>query len=231
MIMTHSLFFSSSCLRGSAKITYPHKEPAQAGKMWSPVRQWSFFGGWRHLTVTAVLPLAQLSCHAWMYFFNRHQPPLTSRLPPPAPLSKPPEGFIWARYPRPCPTWISVSCETSQKNHQPQSSAPTYLTQKERPLPFISRQCYFFYSAAFRGLLCSRSRKYFTSQQFVQEALRHSSIFQPCQPYNKAWSLESSSESHEVSHCLGFYTGMYRVLRETSMATYTGGGCGLRSCL
>lgn len=72
MIMTHPSFFSSSCLRGSPKITHPHKQPAQAGKMWSPVRQWSLLGGWRHLTVTALLPLAQLSCRAWMYLFNKH---------------------------------------------------------------------------------------------------------------------------------------------------------------
>lgn len=30
--------------------------------------------------------------------------------------------------PKPCPAWVSLPCKTSQNIHQPQSSAPTYLT-------------------------------------------------------------------------------------------------------
>lgn len=101
----------------------------------------------------------------------------------------------------------------TKSEHPPASELHTHLFNlKERPLPLISRLCYFFYSVAFRGLLCSRNGKYFTSQEFVQEASTHSSIFQPCQPCDKAWSLESSSQSHQVSHCLGYTqacTGFY----------------------
>lgn len=72
------------------------------------------------------------------------------------------------------------------QEHLPASELHTYLFNlKERPLPFISRLCCFFYAVAFRGLFCSRNGKYFTSQQFVQEASTHSSIFQPCQPCDK----------------------------------------------
>lgn len=186
MITTHSSFFPSLCLRGSPKITHPHKQLAQAGKIWSPVRQWSLLRGWRHLTMTAVLPLAQLSCHAWMYFSNRHQPPLTNRLPPPAPPNQTSRRLHMSQVPQALPS-TGFSLPWTKSEHPPASELHTHLFNlKERPLPLISRLCYFFYSVAFRGLLCSRNGKYFTSQQFVQEALTHSSIFQPCQPCDKA---------------------------------------------
>lgn len=111
VIMTHPSFFSSSCLRGSLKIPYPHKQPAQARKMWNPVIKWSLLGGWRCLTATAVLPWLNSAACIGCIFSNRHQPPLTNRLPPPAPLTKPPEDFVPARYPKPCPAWVPVSCE------------------------------------------------------------------------------------------------------------------------
>lgn len=94
MMMTYSAFFSASCIRGSPKITYPHKQPAQAGKMWSPVRQWFLPGGWRHLTVTAVLPLARLSCQAWLDFFQQAQATSDQQIASTCTTHQPPEDFI-----------------------------------------------------------------------------------------------------------------------------------------
>lgn len=203
MITTHSSFFSSSCSKGSPKITYPHKQPAQAGKTWNPVWQWSLLRGWRHLTVTAVLPLAQLSCHAWMLFFQ--QAPATSDQQDYLHLHHSPNLQKTSYEPNiPSSAQHRFQSPVNQE-HLPASELHTYLFNlKERPLPFISRLCCFFYAVAFRGLFCSRNGKYFTSQQFVQEASTHSSIFQPCQPCDKVWPLESSSPSHQVTHCLGY---------------------------
>lgn len=45
------------------------------GTIWAPDRQGPLFRGWRCPTVIAMPLLADLCCHAEMYFINRHQLP------------------------------------------------------------------------------------------------------------------------------------------------------------
>lgn len=76
--------------------------------------QWPLLRGrWRPV-VTAVPPLAELCCHAGMYFINRHQPPPGQRVTSTCISDQTSLDLRWAKRPEACPAWVSAEPPVNQ---------------------------------------------------------------------------------------------------------------------